>query len=106
MLIRDLMTPGPVTVRPEASVEDVAKLLLAYHINGVPVVDQTTACPASSPSRISSIALQTNRWNPENLSGRRTSGFPSSTATATVPVRPKAVPRPMSDTRREQRRPG
>ena len=40
MLIRDLMTPDPVTVRPETTVEEVARLLLAHRINGVPVVDE------------------------------------------------------------------
>jgi CBS domain-containing protein len=40
MLIRDLMTPDPVVVRPETSVEDIAGLLLAHRINGVPVVNE------------------------------------------------------------------
>lgn len=40
MQIRNLMTPDPVTVRPETTVGDVASLLLAHRINGVPVVDQ------------------------------------------------------------------
>lgn len=39
MLIRNFMTPDPVTVQPETPVEDIAKLLLAHRINGVPVVD-------------------------------------------------------------------
>lgn len=40
MLIRDLMTSDPVVVHPETSVEDIAGLLLAHRINGVPVVDE------------------------------------------------------------------
>ena len=40
MLIRDLMTPDPVVVRPETPVEAIAGLLLAHRINGVPVVDE------------------------------------------------------------------
>ena len=40
MLIRDLMTPDPVIVRPETPVEAIAGLLLAHRINGVPVVDE------------------------------------------------------------------
>ncbi len=40
MLIRDLMTPDPVVVRPETPVEAIAALLLAHRINGVPVVDE------------------------------------------------------------------
>ena len=39
MLIQNFMTPDPVTVQPETPVEDIAKLLLAHRINGVPVVD-------------------------------------------------------------------
>lgn len=41
MLIRNFMTPDPVTVQPETPVEDIANLLLAHRINGVPVVDGT-----------------------------------------------------------------
>ena len=40
MLIRDLMTPDPVVVHPETPVEEIAGLLLAHRINGVPVVDE------------------------------------------------------------------
>ncbi|MEE3504547.1 CBS domain-containing protein [Acidiphilium acidophilum] len=40
MLIRDLMTPDPLTVHPDAPVEDIARLLVAKRINGVPVVDE------------------------------------------------------------------
>lgn len=39
MFIRNFMTPNPVTVQPEMSVGDIANLLLAHRINGVPVVD-------------------------------------------------------------------
>ena len=39
MLIRNYMTPDPVTIQPETPVEDIARLLLAHRINGVPVVD-------------------------------------------------------------------
>ncbi len=39
-MIRDLMTPDPVTVHPDVPVEDIAQLLLAHRINGVPVVDE------------------------------------------------------------------
>ena len=42
MLIRDVMTPNPVTVRADTPVEEIAKLLLVHRINGVPVVD--TSC--------------------------------------------------------------
>jgi CBS domain-containing protein len=40
VLIRDLMTPDPVVVRPETPVEDIAGLLLAHRINGVRVVNE------------------------------------------------------------------
>lgn len=39
MAIRNYMTPDPVVVRPETPVEEIADLLLAHRINGVPVVD-------------------------------------------------------------------
>ena len=39
MLAKDIMTTDVVTITPEASVEDIAKLLLARGISGVPVVD-------------------------------------------------------------------
>lgn len=37
---RDIMTADVVTIRPEASVEDLAALLEAKRIGGVPVVDE------------------------------------------------------------------
>ena len=39
MFIRDFMTPNPITVRPQNAVEDIANLLLAHRINGVPVIN-------------------------------------------------------------------
>jgi CBS domain-containing protein len=41
MKARDVMTPEVVTVTPETSVADAAKLMLDRHISGVPVVDNT-----------------------------------------------------------------
>lgn len=38
-MLRNFMTPDPVTVQPETPVEDIAKPLLTHRINGVPVVD-------------------------------------------------------------------
>lgn len=40
MLIRNYMTPDPVTVRPDTPVEEIANLLLKHRINGVPVVNE------------------------------------------------------------------
>lgn len=39
MLVRDCMTRKPMTVQLTTSVEEIAGLLLAHRINGVPVVD-------------------------------------------------------------------
>ena len=39
MLIWNFMTPDPVTVQPDTPVEDIASLLHAHRINGVPVVN-------------------------------------------------------------------
>ncbi len=36
---RDIMTREVITIRPEASVEDLAKLLETHRISGVPVLD-------------------------------------------------------------------
>jgi CBS-domain-containing membrane protein len=36
---RDLMTREVITIAPEASVEDLAKLLATHRISGVPVID-------------------------------------------------------------------
>jgi len=39
MLIKDIMTPHPVTVRPETGVQEVARLLVERNISPLPVVD-------------------------------------------------------------------
>ncbi|RJR16105.1 MAG: CBS domain-containing protein [Nitrospiraceae bacterium] len=36
---KDIMTKDVITVRPEATVEDLARLLMEHKISGVPVVD-------------------------------------------------------------------
>jgi CBS-domain-containing membrane protein len=36
---KDIMTKDVITVRPDATVEDLARLLMEHHISGVPVVD-------------------------------------------------------------------
>lgn len=40
MQARDVMTPGVISVQPDTSVRDVAKMLVEHHISGVPVVDK------------------------------------------------------------------
>jgi len=39
-VVQDFMTPAPVTVQPQDSVETVLKLLEERHISGLPVVDE------------------------------------------------------------------
>jgi CBS-domain-containing membrane protein len=39
MQARDIMTPDVITIPPQASVQDCARLLADYHISGVPVMD-------------------------------------------------------------------
>lgn len=39
MQAKDVMTTNVVTVRPETSVPDIAKLLIEHHVSAVPVVD-------------------------------------------------------------------
>ena len=41
MRARDVMTSEVVTVDPETSIADVAKLMLEHWISGVPVVDSS-----------------------------------------------------------------
>ncbi len=43
MLIQDIMTAGPVTVKTSASIVDAARLLLDKHLSGLPVVDDNGA---------------------------------------------------------------
>ena len=72
MLIRNFMTPDPVTVQPETPVEDIAKLLpdnLCYmFVNGDPIeairlratrlaVYRRGRCVAHSPAPIATLAL-------------------------------------------------
>lgn len=40
MLVKELMTTKIITVRPEATIEQVADVLHQYHFTGVPVVDE------------------------------------------------------------------
>jgi CBS domain-containing protein len=37
--VADIMTADPITIHPQATVQDLANLLRARHISGVPVVD-------------------------------------------------------------------
>lgn len=37
--VADVMTANPVSVKPEASLEDAIKLLAEHHIGGLPVID-------------------------------------------------------------------
>ncbi len=40
MQARDIMTTDVITIQPEASVQNAARLLSDYHISGMPVVDE------------------------------------------------------------------
>lgn len=39
MEISEIMTPNPITVAPDASIREVARLMLEHKIGGVPVLD-------------------------------------------------------------------
>ncbi|PSC06445.1 histidine kinase [Alsobacter soli] len=43
MLAKDVMTPGVVSISPEASIKDAAALMLERHISGLPVIDEAGA---------------------------------------------------------------
>lgn len=38
---RDVMTPDVISVQPDTSVRDIAKMLVEHNISGVPVVDKS-----------------------------------------------------------------
>ena len=52
MRARDIMVAGVITVGPEASVRDVAKILLTNRISAVPVVDEQGRWSESSAKEI------------------------------------------------------
>lgn len=41
--VADVMTANPVSVKPEASLEDAIKLFAEHHIGGLPVIDEDGA---------------------------------------------------------------
>lgn len=41
MKARDIMTPDPITISPDAGVGEAVKILLEKHFNGLPVVDES-----------------------------------------------------------------
>lgn len=40
MIVRDVMTPNPITVREAASIQEAARLLSRHRISGMPVVNE------------------------------------------------------------------
>jgi acetoin utilization protein AcuB len=42
ILVRSVMTPAPITVEPEASADEAARLMLSNHINCLPVMRSET----------------------------------------------------------------
>lgn len=43
VLVKEIMTPNVITVHPETSVDEVARLLFNHRITGMPVVDSSNA---------------------------------------------------------------
>ena len=39
MIVSEIMTNSPITVYPETALEDAARLMLAHHVSGLPVID-------------------------------------------------------------------
>lgn len=91
MLIRNYMTPDPVTIQPETPVEDIARLLLAHRINGVPVVDGAGRLIGVVTAEDLIHRGRTNGLNPVNRFGRRTSGFPFLAQRGRSATRPRGV---------------
>jgi len=49
MLVKEIMTRNVVTVHPEASLKELAKILREHRINGVPVVNKDGSLFTLSP---------------------------------------------------------
>jgi CBS domain-containing protein len=49
-VIREIMTPSPVTVRPDTSISDLKALFERYDFNAFPVVDELGVLRGSPPS--------------------------------------------------------
>ena len=68
MEVRDFMTPDLITVRPNATIQEAAQLLLDYKIGGLPVVENGTPVGIITESDIfrlvvASGALTHVRWD-------------------------------------------
>ncbi len=50
MLVRDIMTSPAITVSAGTHIPEVARLLRAHQISGMPVLAMTARCWASSPT--------------------------------------------------------
>ena len=71
MLVRDVMTPDPVTVRVDSPVREAAGLLRKYHIGGLPVMDGDRVAGIVTETDILSLLdvgdLSSDLWLPSPL---------------------------------------
>lgn len=71
VLIKDIMTPDPVTVRVDSPVREAAGLLRKYHIGGLPVMDGDRVAGIVTETDIISLldtgSLSSDLWLPSPL---------------------------------------
>ncbi|WP_292728216.1 CBS domain-containing protein [Methanoculleus sp.] len=71
MLVKDVMTPDPVTVRVDSPVREAAGLLRKYHIGGLPVMDGERVAGIVTETDVLSLLdtgdLSSDLWLPSPL---------------------------------------
>ncbi|PKL63470.1 MAG: histidine kinase [Methanomicrobiales archaeon HGW-Methanomicrobiales-2] len=71
MLVKDVMTPDPVTVRIDSPVREAAGLLRKYHIGGLPVMDGERVAGIVTETDVLSLLdtgdLSSDLWLPSPL---------------------------------------
>ena len=71
MLVKDVMTPDPVTVRVDSPVREAAGLLRKYHIGGLPVMDGELVAGIVTETDVLSLLdtgdLSSDLWLPSPL---------------------------------------
>jgi len=71
VLVKDIMTPNPVTVRVDSPIREAAGLLRKYHIGGLPVMDGDRVAGIVTETDIISLLdvgdLSSDLWLPSPL---------------------------------------
>lgn len=59
--VKDIMTPNPITVRPDTTIEETAKIMLEKKVSGLPVLDDT-GCICGIITESDIFRLVVNTW--------------------------------------------